>query len=331
MLKSELNQLKELALNFDEPDGTDCCIQCNNRLDERYLVNHRADYFCSEECHDLYHETNAHKSKEHDDDHPYYFDYSTIRQQYIYWFDNWKLLLQKASKHVNEYAQWNADDFIDDIDEIIWAYKDYIVTEGDDGIFAYEIYNYTQKLMKIQCEILQWRPERQTFYGLSSESIEGRVLEEITAEICAAEGNEFRQIISDHAHQFHEYLDLIFDDFDERDIMEERLHPYFQRHKIELNSYSSHLCDGGCGDYLDAEDNDFWNDGWFYCDSCLRNKDVGELTIAELKRHLQYYLDNADDLQPIINDKQEEYVRYKSLIRRACRVHNVEIPDWAIE
>jgi hypothetical protein len=137
------------------------CVHCVTTLDERYLVNEYENYFCSEECYEKHSEIHI----QLDEDHPYYFDYSTIRRDYLDWLDNWEAALLNAI-HSNRCPQWVADELVDDVDDYISGYDDYIAIEGDDGIFASEIYDYTQKLEELQKLILQWRPVREIYYGI---------------------------------------------------------------------------------------------------------------------------------------------------------------------
>ncbi|WP_156920651.1 hypothetical protein [Thermicanus aegyptius] len=330
-LRKQADNLQKLIHDIeDTANSSNLCVQCAKPVDERYVVNQRGQYFCSEECHEIYHELYADEFKEMDDDHPYYFDYSSIRQEFIYWTE-WKSLLQKKAEsccYLNAHAQWNADDFIDELDDIIWEYRDYIQTDGDDGIFAREIYNYTLKLRHIQQQLLKWRPERAIYYGLYFYDCEPNITEKLLEEIRAAESDEVVQTLDQHSHPFHEHFDYIFKTAQERDSIFSLLSPYFESKGFHLRTYSAHLCDGGCGDYLDLSDSLYWQNGWFYCESCLDNYDVGELSLDGLKRLLRYFEENNEKLQRIIYDESGDYDRFKSMIRRACRIHQIEFPVW---
>ncbi|WP_169503734.1 hypothetical protein [Paenibacillus lemnae] len=131
------------------------CRHCAAPVSEYYSINYLGDYFCGDLCHETFHEANEEQFDHCDEDHPDHFDYSSIRREYMYWNDHWTELLQEITKNSNTYAQ-EANDFIQELDEIIEAYSDYILTEGEDGVFAYEIYQYTLKLGEIQRHIQDW-------------------------------------------------------------------------------------------------------------------------------------------------------------------------------
>jgi hypothetical protein len=308
------------------------CKQCAHPIAEHYLINQRGDYFCGDKCHEIFHDANAHEFIEFDDDHPYYFDYSSIRQEYIYLTDNWVKLFQKKTKDSNVYAQFEADDLIDQMDEIIWAYKDYIHSEGDDGIFAYEIYQYTIKLREIQKQLLKWRPERETYYALScyydydyDNADSHNIINDYLNDVAEKEGSILAENRCKRPHPFHEYFDWIFDFQWERDYWLDTLSPYFQSSSLNLETYTAHLCDGCCNDFLDIKNIHNWYDGWFYCDSCMSNKEIGELSNDGLLKYIEYYNVHTDKIESLENPN-----RFRSLIRRACRIHQIEMPDWAI-
>lgn len=309
------------------------CTQCGNPVDEYYTINQRGQYFCSEACCDTYYECHSDQFNEADDDHPYFFDYSSIRQQFLTW-TAWELLLQEKAENAsypNAYAQWHADDLIDELDEILWQYRDYIQTEGDDGPFSREIYSYTLKLRRIQRQLLIWRPERPLYFGFYCYESEPEIVESLIEEMRAAEGAVVVGILNQHSHPFHAYFDYVFATEPERDEMQLLLIPYFDRNGLDLTAYEAFLCDGGCGDYLDVADNLYWHDGWIYCESCLDLKDVGEMDADKLQHILAYYDRNNIELQKLIHDKHGDYDRYKQWIRRACRVHHIDFPFWAVD
>lgn len=49
---------------------------------------------------------------------------------------------------------------MDELDRIMADGADYYYAEGDDGAFAWEIYQYVLKLQEIQKKILRWAPPR---------------------------------------------------------------------------------------------------------------------------------------------------------------------------
>ncbi|MDF2923632.1 MAG: hypothetical protein K0R57_2546 [Paenibacillaceae bacterium] len=334
LLREQARKLQKLANDFEQKEGNSTLYsQCAQPVDARYVVNQRGQYFCSEECHQIYYKQQPDKFKEADDDHPYYFDYLSIRQVFLHWFD-WKSILQEmsqASPYPNAYAQWNADDCIDELDCIICEYKDYIQTEGDDGIFSREIYNYTLKLQQIQQQILLWRPERQIYHGLYCYEDKPGLAEKLLEEAAAAKGPMVVQNLVHHSHPFHTNFDYVFETDQEQNEMLTLLLPYFERNQLDLTAYDAHLCDGGCNDYLDSSDSLYWHHGWFYCETCLDLEDVGEMDLSRLQRLLAYYDHHDEDLHKLIHDKQGDYDRYKKWIRRACRVHQIDIPAWAVD
>lgn len=121
------------------------CFLCNQKVDETYRVNEKGDYFCSDDCYD---------EVENDDyKHPYIDAYEDVRFTYIDWLLNWESDLEKDPNPLQLAADMN-----EKIDEVYDAYWDFYVSEGDDGVFAHEIYMYLLKFEDLQKEILEWRP-----------------------------------------------------------------------------------------------------------------------------------------------------------------------------
>ncbi len=136
------------------------CKHCLQEVDERYRRNQFGDVFCDDDCYDNYYEIN---DIECDDcSHPYIDDYEGIRSNYLDWLENWENDLNKLSHHEN--LQYEVFKMLDTIDEVYDAYWDYYKTEGDDGVFAREIYLYLLKFEELQKEIVQWRPEQHLRY-----------------------------------------------------------------------------------------------------------------------------------------------------------------------
>lgn len=125
------------------------CRNCNKETLNDYLINQLGDIFCNEECHEQF----ADKTNLLDDDHPYYNEYYRAREVYLYWL-NWERELEKSSS-----PSWDVNVMIEQMDEAIASFRDFIYSEGDDGPYAWEIYQYTRKLRAIQLQIIDWFPK----------------------------------------------------------------------------------------------------------------------------------------------------------------------------
>ena len=121
------------------------CIQCQREVDETYRVNEDGEYFCSDDCYEAV--------PNDDDDHPYIDAYEDVRSNYIDWLLHWESDLEKDPKPLELAVEMNGK-----IDEVFDAYWDFYRSQGDDGVFAHEIYMYLLKFEDLQKEILQWRP-----------------------------------------------------------------------------------------------------------------------------------------------------------------------------
>ena len=130
------------------------CVYCLKEAGEEYRVDSEGTLFCSDDCHDEY--TAAEESDAPEDfSHPYIDTYEMIRFNYIDWLHHWESDLEKAYE---ENPKFDASRFTEDIDDLINAHFDFYRTEGDDGVFAKEIYNYLLKFEDLQKKIRAWRP-----------------------------------------------------------------------------------------------------------------------------------------------------------------------------
>ncbi|UCZ54947.1 hypothetical protein LGQ02_09455 [Bacillus shivajii] len=132
------------------------CSYCDGKTNEMYKVNQLGKAFCGNDCYDEY----MSECDEAPDDmnHPYIDDYELMRLNYIDWLENWEadLLAVRGIQVILK-----ADEMLDTIDEVFEEYSDYYRAEGDDGIFAHEIYLYMLKFKELQKKIIEWRPKRQ--------------------------------------------------------------------------------------------------------------------------------------------------------------------------
>lgn len=125
------------------------CNYCGSLAGARYRVNSKGQAFCDDDCYDEYIEEN--EDAPNDFDHPYIDDYESIRSNYLDWLDNWETDLEKEQKNK---GLFKVDEILDLIDEVYEDYWDYYQNEGDDGVFAREIYQYLLKFQQLQRDIL---------------------------------------------------------------------------------------------------------------------------------------------------------------------------------
>jgi hypothetical protein len=287
------------------------CVYCKKETDERYIIDMTGVLFCSEDCLEQF-------MDEQDtsfDPHPYEDTYLMLRNAYIELLDHWKETLKLATE----------------IDELIGEHADFIRAEGDDGSYAWEINQYTIKLKELQKQIFSWRPNRKTFYWITSDSGNYGDLgkaEEIYKKICIdlnITGYEeyIHYVVKHHQHPYHWGLNYVFDDPDMAKEAYEILNPACKKHGVDISLDEAHKCEAHCGDILNT-DADTYINGWFYCYSCKESEDHGIFTPQELDIELRYYQENEEERQVVINNRRDWCMPYKKKIKRTCRSLDVE-------
>src|SRR5690606_25296311 len=88
--------------------------------------------------------------------------YLMLRHNYIELIDQWEEKLSQKAGNLEE----EVDELLDEIDELISDHSNFIYSEGDDGPYAWEIYQYTLKLRELQRHIFDWRPDRKLLYWI---------------------------------------------------------------------------------------------------------------------------------------------------------------------
>lgn len=98
---------------------------------------------------------------------------------------------------------------------------------------------------------------------------------------------------------------------------------------VSASLYEAHLCDAGCGDYLDIDESQYWQEGWFYCESsgCLDEKSIGSIPLKELQKDFKYCEGRSVELEK--DSKWEYWGNYTSKVRRSCRLLEIDTPEWA--
>ncbi|MDQ0086735.1 late competence protein required for DNA uptake (superfamily II DNA/RNA helicase) [Paenibacillus anaericanus] len=119
------------------------CTHCSKETDEKYIIDAVGSYYCSEKCMEDYQENS---NVSFDDEHPYEDAYFMLRRSYIDLIDEWEGELSQKTENLESAV----DEILDEIDELISDHADFIYSEGDDGPYAWEIYQYTLKLRELQ-------------------------------------------------------------------------------------------------------------------------------------------------------------------------------------
>ena len=303
------------------------CINCSIEVGVAYRVNQLGDYFCSDNCYDQY--TNENSNAPDDNNHPYIDKYEYIRSTYIDWLHNWKEELQTSYP---DNPLYKSDEMNDKIDEILYYFNDFYITKGDDGIFAHEIYLYYLKLEKIQKEILNWRPERERYFYLSIDSLLQN------AEINIPNWLEFAKylyeikavnlffLLKDNVHPYDE-LSFFFESESHLGEVLQEIEMIFGKDLMEdLYVDEAYICEGECHDYevIDDVDMDAQN-GWFFCYSCGDQYYPGYFTKEELLKEINQ--NNDGDIQ-LKYSKTSFWHFYIRKIKRSCRYHDIDFPDW---
>jgi hypothetical protein len=308
------------------------CTQCQVALDEKYIVNQSGDLFCSEDCIEDYFENHETMFSPH----PYEDQYFAIRREYIYLLENWEQ--QLSSK--KDYLEAAVDELYEEIDELIDEYYDFILSEGDDGIYAQEIYQFTMKLRDLQKKIFAWHPNRKTYFWISTElglygsneAYDQQMFQKITTALYLDGYGEdiLLDLIKTHAHPFHLGCNLVFDCYEDALAVFDVLKPYFEQYDLELSIRESYRCEAGCGDIVDNGDKSLFLNGFFYCYPHSESGDYGLFSENELKGEVEYYSDNESERIVLIEGKQDWCYPFKEKIKRSCRTYQIEIPDWAL-
>ncbi|MDQ0352377.1 hypothetical protein J2R98_002221 [Alkalibacillus filiformis] len=128
------------------------CKVCRKKPRVERRVNAEGVLFCSNDCYETYGKKVGHPMD--DLNHPYIDDYEMIRLDYIRWANDLEDQL---------YGEWvfgapRKVDLIENINELLEEYIDYIGLEGSDGLFSQEIYDYTQQFEAMIATIRTWEP-----------------------------------------------------------------------------------------------------------------------------------------------------------------------------
>lgn len=305
------------------------CAQCNKQTDERYIIDSNGTEYCSEDCL----ETVLEEQDLAFDSHPYEDTYLLLRQAYIDFIDGWEEWLNKETSCLER----EVDMLLDKIDQIIGDHVDFIYTEGDDGPYAWEIYQYTLKLKSLQKRIFAWRPNRRKLYWVTGgddeymlDIKEEQSYEQICTDLYLHGYEEFIfYVIKHHQHPLQWGLNYVFE---EREMAAEAyniLLPFCQQRGVQLEIRESYKCEGYCGDILEAEPDLFMN-GWFYCYTCFESEEHGIFTREQLDEELTYYAEHEEKRQIVIYERRDWCYPYKWKIQRSCRTYGVEVPTWAV-
>lgn len=304
------------------------CVHCSISLDEKYIVDQDGKLFCSDNCLENFLEENPADFEPH----PYEEQYLLVRSRYINILENWE---QHLSSKVNS-LEAAVDELYEEIDEIIGDYSDFIRSEGDDGVYAWEIYQYTQKLKDLQQTIFAWRPDRKTYYWVSTElglydshdEKEQQLFDKITASLYLdGYEDDLIKILKNLAHPYHCGCNLLFNYYEDALEVYEVFKPYFDKYGVEINLKKAHRCEADCGDIVGSNDNNLLLNGFFYCYSHSESGDYGIFSREELEKNLQYISENESEMMKIIDRDFDD--PFKQMIKRSCRTYQLEIPDWA--
>lgn len=276
------------------------CLNCDQETQYNYLINQVGDLFCSEECYEKF-------ANEHivpNDDHPYFDDYRLARGQYLDWM-NWESELNSSNC-----SSWDVNVMIEQLDGIIASFHDYIYTEGDDGPYAWEIYQYSCKLRGFQLQIIDWYPKhREVFYYIYIDDLEkltkSLLEKDVPAEELWEKQHNYREnyfIFIDEVHR-NSWLTIIKDDgYDiDNDISEGYLY----------------YCEGQCTDIIDEDEIDIGKH-WITCYDC---DDMTIMTHEELKKELVASYEHLKFFDTW-------WKPYKLKVKKSCLKYGEEYPSW---
>jgi hypothetical protein len=128
------------------------CEFCNSEVKDHYRVNQLGNNFCNDDCYDEFIENT---DQPHDDSsHPYIDDYELMRSNYLDWLEHWE---SDLSPYNGGKLALKKGEMIETIDEVFEEYWDYYISEGDDGVFAKEIYFYLLKFEDLKKRISEYQ------------------------------------------------------------------------------------------------------------------------------------------------------------------------------
>lgn len=190
-------------------------------------------------------------------------------------------------------------EYIDKINELwetmnsfIYDYLTFYMNEGDDGVFAFEIYQYLRKFEKLQQEILEWRPDREDYYNVYLLFQQGHLQEKIMNGIYYSEAvliveNFIRENHKDSEDVLLNLLGegyseedyyvpdtddfvMIFSSIEEAEHAQKEFEKVFSNEEIEVVIEKAHLCDCRCGIYAGEKNvnSDLVDKEWWFLESC---------------------------------------------------------------
>jgi hypothetical protein len=322
--------MEEIQMNSTVKDNPlELCRHCLKELDEKYIINPNGELYCGEECLDYLSDINDISY----DPHPYEDQYMGIRRDYIDLLENWELTLSSVENNLKC-----------KIDEIIDDYYEFFQSEGDDGIYAQEIYQYIWKLKDLQQKILAWRPNRKTYYWLSTDlglnakygstdtPHDEMMYDKITVALYLdGYGEDLQDIIKNHAHPIHWGCNLVFNNNEDATEVYEVFKPYFERYDQEIRIIESHRCEAiYCEDIADKSDESLYLNGFFYCNTHTDCGEHGIYSEEELTQEFNYYVENEGRRQVVMEGIDDWCYPFKEKMKRSYRSHSVDIPTWAL-
>lgn len=297
------------------------CKNCGFTVDAMYKVNQLGNVFCGDDCYEEFWV----KSDDPPDDtvHPYIDDYECIRLEYIDYLENWESDLNAAPP---EKLLLKIDDILDAMDTLFDEYFDYYLTEGDDGVFAHEIYSYLLKFDKLQKQIIQWHPEHKFLYYFTFVFSEEDMKWTTFSDLLKEKGFVHLQTSLNH-HIFSQYPPSFeFKRKWDRDQVLQQLNKLFPNELTYIRSGRSILCDHCHWNriYL-TDDQSEYQDNWYFCRACEEKYYPGTFSKEDLVQEIQFH-DIWRNLKK--NSKKVYWPYYLRKIKRSCRLYNLDYPDW---
>ena len=299
------------------------CVNCTEVVDERYRVNERGDVFCGDDCYEDYLDDTCNDSL-----HPYIDDYEMKRSNYLDWLENWESDIVSVSKR--NYLL-KIDEMLDAIDNVYVSYWDYYKTEGDDGVFAREIYFYLLKFEDLQNSIFQWRPTRKVSYYLSfqvnNEEADKEIVtwNELSEFIQKMKANTLYKNLKAHIYSPNK-LSFLFATKEELTVVLKKLTRKFKSNVNKVQIGNAYVCDGDCSKTTYIMETQAVNqNGWFFCECCDQRLYPGVFPKEELIKEIKFN-DSWKNLKK--QSKSASWPYYLRKLKRSCRHHGVGYPDW---
>lgn len=311
------------------------CVYCQEKVGKYYRVDEQYHYFCDDECYENFFQEGDCFSNDHL--HPYIDDYENIRSEFIYYDSEWKDRLTFAKRYLDE-----VHTMIDDMDAFISDYYEFYYSDGDDGIFHYEMKRLLEEIAHLQKEIIQWRPNKVVSYTVYLKMNERADVKDIVFyrdmlaylkkfdSQCGKDKNKDFSLLYNGYDEATAFKRTNYDMWFTYDTAEEAKEVIqickvlFKKIIKSITMLESDKCHCGCDSFLPFN----WAeniDGWHYGEHCAFEFSPGEFSKEQLSEKVALSVDDVLEAY-----SYHELKWFVAKVKRSCIVNEVDYPDWIL-